>query len=103
MKISGQVPPDLDQTFSSVLQAQADLIESAAQLGVVHSYDQSPKQMLDEFEKQGDIDRVFAKLTTEAPAVKQAEAKLEVAKRESRSGRTEIFVTATSSRRSTAS
>jgi membrane fusion protein, multidrug efflux system len=78
----GQVPPNLDQTFSSVLQAQADLIQSAAQLGVVHSYDQSPKQMLDEFEKQGDIDRTFAKLATEAPAVKQAEAKLEVPKRE---------------------
>lgn len=77
-----QVPPNLDQTYSSVLEAQADLIESAAQIGVTHSYDQSPKQMLDEFEKQGDIDRVFAKLTTEAPAVKQAEAKLEVAKQE---------------------
>jgi len=78
----GQVPPNLDQTFSSVLGAQADLIESAAQLGVVHSFDQSPKQMLDEFEKQGDIDRVFSKITAEAPAVKQAEAKLEVAKQE---------------------
>ena len=78
----GQVPPNLDQTFSSVLQAQADLIESAAQLGVVHSYDQSPKQMLDEFEKKGDVDRVFAKLTTEAPPVKQAEAKLGVANQE---------------------
>jgi membrane fusion protein, multidrug efflux system len=78
----GQVPPDLDETFSSVLEAQADLIQSAAQLGVVHSYDQSPKQMLDEFAKQGDIDRIFAKLTTEAPTVKQAEAKLEVAKRD---------------------
>jgi len=76
----GQVPPDLDETFSSVLEAQADLIQSAAQLGVVHSFDQSPKQMLDEFAKQGDIDRYFAKLTTEAPAVKQAEAKLDLAK-----------------------
>ena len=78
----GQVPPDLDQTFSSVLEAQADLIQSAAQLGVIHSFDQSPKQMLDEFEKQGDIDRYFAQLTTEAPAVKQAEAKLEAANRD---------------------
>jgi membrane fusion protein, multidrug efflux system len=77
-----QVPANLDQTFSSVLEAQADLIESAAQLGVVHSYDQSPKQMLDEFEKEGDIDRVFAEITAKAPAVKQAEAKLEVAKQE---------------------
>ena len=78
----GRVPPDLDQTFSAVLEAQADLIESAAQLGVNHSYDQSPKQMLDDFEKEGDVDRVFAKLTEEAPAVKQAEAKLKVAKQE---------------------
>ena len=78
----GQIPPDLDQTFSSVLQAQADLIESAAQLGVVHSFDQSPKQMLDQFEKQGDHDRVFARIAAEAPAVKQAKAKLEVANQE---------------------
>jgi membrane fusion protein (multidrug efflux system) len=76
----GQVPPDLDQTFSSVLEAQADLIQSAAQLGVVHSFDQSPKLMLEQFEKLGDIDRYFAQLTTEAPAVKQAEAKLDLAK-----------------------
>jgi membrane fusion protein (multidrug efflux system) len=77
-----QVPPDLDQTFSSVLEAQAGLIQSAAQLGVIHSYNQSPKQMLDQFEKQGDIDRTFARIEAEAPAVKQAEAKLESAKRE---------------------
>ena len=81
----GQVPPDLDQTFSSVLQAQADLIHSAAQLGVVHSFAQRPKQMLEEFEKldpQGDIDRTFARLAKEAPGVKQAEAKLESASRD---------------------
>jgi membrane fusion protein (multidrug efflux system) len=77
-----QVPPDLDETFSSVLAAQADLIQSAAQLGVVHSYAESPKQMLDEFAKQRDIDRYFAQLTTEAPAVKQAAAKLEAANRD---------------------
>jgi membrane fusion protein (multidrug efflux system) len=78
----GQVPPDLDETFSSVLEAQADLIQSAAELGIVHSFDQGPKQMLAQFEKQGDIDRDFAQLTTEAPAVKQAEAKLEAANRD---------------------
>ena len=78
----GQVPPDLDQTYSSVLAAQADLIQSAAQLGVVHSYAQRPKQMLDEFEKHGDIDRYFAQITTDAPAVKQAAAKLEAANRD---------------------
>jgi membrane fusion protein (multidrug efflux system) len=78
----GQVPADLDQTFSSVLGAQADLIQSAAQLGVIHSYNQSPKEMLEQFEQQGNIDRTFDRLEAEAPAVKQAEAKLEFAKRE---------------------
>jgi membrane fusion protein (multidrug efflux system) len=78
----GQVPPDLDDTFSSVLQAQSELIQSAAQLGVIHSYKQSPKQMLEQFEEQGDIDRTFARLAAEAPAVKQAQAKLESANRE---------------------
>ena len=77
-----RVPPDLDQTFSSVLQAQADLIQAAAELGVVHSYNQSPKQMLEEFEKLGPVDRRFDQLAAEAPAVKQAEAKLEAAKRD---------------------
>ena len=80
-----QVPPDLDQTFSSVLQAQAELIQTAAELGVLHSYNQSPKQMLEEFEKldpEGDINRTFDRLAAEAPAVKQAEAKLEAAKRD---------------------
>jgi len=80
-----QVPANLDQTFSSVLQTQAALIQTAAELGVLHSYNQSPKQMVDEFEKldpQGDIDRTFARLAAQAPAVKQAEAKLEAAKRD---------------------
>ncbi|MBV8574352.1 MAG: HlyD family secretion protein [Acetobacteraceae bacterium] len=78
----GQVPPNLDETFSAVLQAQSDLIQSAAELGVVHSFNQGPKQMIEQFEKLGDIDRTFAKLAAEAPAVKQAEAKLEAAKRD---------------------
>src|SRR6185437_7445709 len=47
-----QVPPDLDQTFFSVLQAQAQLIQTAAELGVLHSYNQTPKQMVEEFEKR---------------------------------------------------
>jgi len=79
-----EVPPDLDQTFSSVREAQAALIQTAAQLGVAHSYEQLPKQMLEQFEKrdQGDIDRTLAGLTADAPAVKQAQAKLESANRD---------------------
>ncbi|MBV8165550.1 MAG: efflux RND transporter periplasmic adaptor subunit, partial [Alphaproteobacteria bacterium] len=80
----GKVPPDLDQNFSAVREAQAALIESAAQLGVIHSYNRTPKQMLEEFEESGsgDIDRTFARLAADAPAVKQAEARVEAAKRD---------------------
>ena len=80
----GEVPPDLDQTFSSVREAQAALIQTAAELGVVHSYEQLPKQMVEQFEKldHGDVDRTLAGLTADAPAVKQAQAKLESAKRD---------------------
>jgi membrane fusion protein (multidrug efflux system) len=78
----GQVPPDLDETFSSVLEAQAELIQSAAQLGVVHSFDQGPKAMIDQFEKLGDINSTFAQFAANAPAVRQAEAKLEAARRD---------------------
>ncbi|HEY1797511.1 MAG TPA: HlyD family secretion protein [Stellaceae bacterium] len=78
----GSVPPDLDETFSGVLQAQSDLIQSAAELGVVHSFDEHPKAMIAAFEQQGDVDATFEKLAAEAPAVKQAEAKLEVARRD---------------------
>jgi len=76
------VPPDLDDTFSTVLQAQSELIQSAAQLGVVHSFEQSPQAMLDQFEKLGDVNTIFARYADDAPAVKQAEAKLEVAQRD---------------------
>jgi membrane fusion protein (multidrug efflux system) len=78
----GQVPADLDETFSSVLQAQADLIQSAAQLGVVHAFDQGPKAMLDQFYKLGDVDSTFARFAANAPAVRQAEAKIEAARRD---------------------
>ena len=78
----GQVPADLDETFSSVLEAQAALIQSAAQLGVVHSFDQGPKAMLDQFYKLGDVNTTFGQYAANAPAVKQAEAKLEAARRD---------------------
>jgi membrane fusion protein (multidrug efflux system) len=79
------VPSDLDQTFSSVRQATADLIQGAAQLGVVpSSYDLTPKQVVEEFYKRdpgGDIDRIYADIITKAPAKKQAEAGLVLAQR----------------------
>jgi membrane fusion protein (multidrug efflux system) len=78
----GQVPPDLDETFSSVRQAQAALIQSAAQLGVGHSFNQGPKAMLEQFYKLGDVDVTFDRYAANAPGVKQAEAKLETARRD---------------------
>ena len=79
-----QVPPDLDQTFSGVRQAQASLLQAAAQLGVTGSFNQTPRQMIAEFYKRdpnGDIDRIYAQLLKDAPAVKQAESKLAQAQR----------------------
>ena len=79
-----QVPDELNQTFSSVRQAQASLIQSAAALGVTDSFNKSPKQMVIDFYKRdpkGDIDRIYDELLKHAPAVKQAEAKLGQAQR----------------------
>jgi membrane fusion protein, multidrug efflux system len=81
-----EVPADLDQTFSSVRQAQADLLQSAAQLGVVpSSYDLTPKQTLEEFYRRdpgGDINRIYAGLIKNAPSLKQAETNLLQAQRD---------------------
>jgi membrane fusion protein, multidrug efflux system len=80
------VPADLDQTFSSVRQAQADLLQSAAQLGIApSSYNLTPKQMLDEFYRRdptGDLDRIFAAVIKSAPTLKQAETNLMQAQRD---------------------
>jgi membrane fusion protein (multidrug efflux system) len=78
----GRVPPDINQTFSTVLEAQAELVQSAAQLGVTHSFAERPSHMVEAFEKQGNLDSTFARLAADAPDVKQATAKLEVAKRD---------------------
>jgi membrane fusion protein, multidrug efflux system len=80
------VPADLDQSFSSVRQALAELIQSAAQLGIVaSSYDLTPKQTLEEFYKRdpkGNIDRIYADIIKNAPALKQAETNLQRAQRD---------------------
>jgi membrane fusion protein, multidrug efflux system len=76
------IPPALDQTYSKVKGAQARLIETAAQLGVFHSLDESPNQMLEDFFKRdpsGNIDTIMADILKDAPEVKQAAAKLDEA------------------------
>jgi membrane fusion protein (multidrug efflux system) len=76
----GDVPADLDQTFSSVQQALAQLRQLAVQLGYVPStWNETPKQALEVFYKQdpeGNLDRIIARMLPNAPAVKQAETKL---------------------------
>jgi membrane fusion protein (multidrug efflux system) len=74
------VPPDLDQNFSTVRQALAELMQGAAQLGVVaSSYDLTPKEVVAEFYKRdpgGDIDKIYQTVIKDAPALKQAQAAL---------------------------
>jgi membrane fusion protein, multidrug efflux system len=76
-KTLADVPEDLDQTFSSVRQAQSDLRQTAAQLGVFpSSYDLTPKQMLEEFDRRdpgGNMDRIYAEIVKTAPSLKVAE------------------------------
>jgi membrane fusion protein, multidrug efflux system len=76
-KTLADVPEDLDQTFSSVRQAESDLRQMAAQLGVFpSSYDLTPKQMLDEFHRRdpgGDLNRIYAEIVKTAPTLKVAE------------------------------
>ena len=80
------VPPDLDQTFSSVRQAQADLLQSAAQLGIVpSSYTLAPQEMVDEFYRRdptGDLNRIYAEVIKNAPTLKQAQTSVMEAQRD---------------------
>jgi len=79
-----QVPRDLQQTFSSVKEAQAKLMQVASQLGVVQPFNATPEEMLAEFYRRdpdGNIDRIMESLIRSAPAVKQAEASVLQAQR----------------------
>ncbi len=81
-----EVPADLDQNFSSVRQALADLVQSAAQFGYFPTtWDATPKEALAAFYKQdpeGNLDRIFGHLIPQAPPIKQARAKLLQARRD---------------------
>ena len=80
------VPADLDQTFSSVRQVLADMLQSAAQLGLKpSSYNLTPKETLDEFYRRdpgGDLDRIYASVIQNAPSLKQAETNVLQAQRD---------------------
>jgi membrane fusion protein, multidrug efflux system len=74
------VPANLDQSFSSVRQSLADLLQNAAKLGITpSSYNLTPKQLIEEFYRRdpgGDIDRIYAEVVQNAPDLKKAEASL---------------------------
>jgi membrane fusion protein (multidrug efflux system) len=80
------VPKNLNQTFSSVRQAVADLIRISAQVGLpLNKSEATPQQVLDEFRSRDpdrDVDRIFADLVTKAPPMKQADAKVLQAERD---------------------
>jgi membrane fusion protein (multidrug efflux system) len=81
-----EVPPDLDENFSTVRQALGNLLQSAAELGYFPtSWDATPKQAKADFYKQdteGNLDRIYAQLIRQSPIVRQAEAKLLQARRD---------------------
>src|SRR5205085_4920618 len=82
----GDVPENLDQNFSAVREALGELLQSAAQFGYMPtSWTASPKQAIEDFYKQdpkGDLNRIYAHLIPQAPAIKQAGAKLDQARRD---------------------
>ena len=81
-----EVPPNLDQTFSSVREALSALLQSAAQLGVVPSaWNLTPKETLAQFYRRdpgGDINKIYAQIIKTAPGLKEAEAKVMQAERD---------------------
>jgi membrane fusion protein (multidrug efflux system) len=75
-----EMPADLDERFSKVQEAMAELYGSATQLGYTPpTWTATPQQFKDAFYSQDpekNLDRIFSRLIPESPAVKQAEAKV---------------------------
>ncbi len=82
----GEVPANLDQNYSAVREALGQLLQSASQFGyTVTSWNATPKEAIAEFyrqDPQGNLDRIFAHLIPNAPAIQQAQARLEEARRD---------------------
>jgi membrane fusion protein (multidrug efflux system) len=82
----GEVPPNLEQNYSAVREALGQLLQSAAQFGYVPaSFNATPQEAITEFYKQdpqGNLDRIYAHLIPNAPAIKQAEAMLDQARQD---------------------
>jgi membrane fusion protein (multidrug efflux system) len=78
------VPPDLNQTFSTVRAALAECMLTMTQLGrPLPSIDLTPNKALEEFRKlgeKGNVDQILQDLVPKVPAVLQAKAGLEAAR-----------------------
>jgi membrane fusion protein, multidrug efflux system len=74
------VPPDLNQNYTSVRRALADTLQSAAQLGYFPTtWDATPNQVMADFHKQdakGNLEVIYGNLVRNSPVVKQAHANL---------------------------
>ena len=74
------MPSDLDQNFSTVREALADLQRTMARIGrPLPRAGATPQQVLEDFKQpdaRADSDAGLTQLVSQAPAVKQAEAKL---------------------------
>jgi len=83
-KSLSDVPPDLNQTFSSVRAALAQCMLTMTLLGQpMPPTDLTPNKALEEFRqlgKKGDIDQILKDLVPKMPAVLQAKAGLETAR-----------------------
>ena len=81
-----QVPADIAQTFSGVRVALAQLVQSAAQLGLeLPRSNETPKEYLDRFYHNPEnlsIEQLLERIVNKAPPVIQARAKLEEARRD---------------------
>ncbi len=76
------VPPDLEQTYSSVRAALANLVQSAAEIGLpLPNVGTTPAQFLTKFPTER-LDQIRTDILGTAPAVKQADAQLQEAKRD---------------------
>lgn len=76
------IPPDLDEHAPAIKVAQTRLMQTAAQLGYYPSLKGPPSQMLAGFyalDPSHNVDVIYAQLLKNAPAVKQAEAKVTAA------------------------
>jgi membrane fusion protein (multidrug efflux system) len=78
------VPPDLNQTFSTVRAALGECMLTVTQLGLpLASTDLTPNKALEEFRKldaKGDIDQILQDLVPKVPFVLQAKVALEQAR-----------------------